>query len=185
MRRLSLLAPLLIVLLVGLVVVGWGGSTTFALEGTPTTDASAPPEGVSFTALGFGTADQLPATPADFVVARFTLDPGASFPIEASDPSVTLATVESGVFTFKIEAAITVTRAATIAAFADPNADQSSIAPPEEMTAGTAFTMEAGDSAYFPGNIAGEVRNDGQEPAVALLAILEPSGGGEAGTPTP
>ena len=44
---------------------------------------------------------------------------------------------------------------------------------PEEIAAGTEFTMTAGDSAFFPANIAGEVRNDGQEPAVVLIAIIE------------
>lgn len=52
----------------------------------------------------------------------------------------------------------------------------------EAIPAGTKFTMAAGDSAFFPANVAGEVRNDGQEPAVALVATLQPQGV-PAGTP--
>ncbi len=185
MRRVSILVSLLVAVVVGLVAIGRAGSITFAHEGTPAAEG-APSEGVGFEALGFGTADTLPATPADVVLARFMLDPAASFALDPNDPSVTLAYVESGTFTFNLDAQITVTRAATIAAFNTPDADPSSIPAPEEMTAGTEFTMEAGDSAYFPANISGEIRNDGQEKAVAVLASIEPSDSGdEGGTPTP
>jgi len=184
MRRLSLLIPLLAAVFVGLVAVGRGGPSTLARQGTPAAEDFAP-EGVSFLPLAFGEADQLPATPADFILARAVFEPGAGFPIEADDPSVTLVSVESGALTLQVDVPITVTRAATLAAFATPEVDESAVPPPEEMAADTAFTMAAGDSAYFPANIAGEVRNDGQEPAVVLLAIIEPTGGGEAGTPTP
>ena len=43
--------------------------------------------------------------------------------------------------------------------------------------------MTAGDSAYFPANIAGEVRNDGQELAMALIASIEPLEAADAATP--
>ncbi|MDQ3468064.1 MAG: cupin domain-containing protein [Chloroflexota bacterium] len=184
MRRASVLLSILVLVLIGVVVSGRAGSITLAQEGTPSPDEFAPPEGISFMPLGFGTAEQLPTTPADFILARFSLDPGAIFPIEASDPSVTLVVIESGTVTFQVEAPITITRAATIAAFATPGVDESAVPAPEEIAAGTEFTMEAGDSAVFPPSIAGEVRNDGQETAVALLAFVEPQGG-EEGTPTP
>ena len=49
------------------------------------------------------------------------------------------------------------------------------------------FTLEAGDSAVFPPNVAGEIRNDGPDRVVVLVSIVEPLGGGEAtpvaGTP--
>ncbi len=185
MRRVSLLFSLLVVVLVGLVLVGRAGPITLAQGATPSADESAPPEGVSFVPLGFGTADKLPATPADFVLAHFMIDPGASFALDPNDPSVTLAYVESGTFTFNLDAPITVTRAATIAAFSTPDADPNSIPAPEEMAAGTEFTMGTGDSAFFPANISGEIRNDGQEQAVAVIASVGPPDGGEAGTPTP
>ncbi len=147
------------------------------------------PEGITFTPLGFGTADTLPATPADFSLFRIGFDPGASFPIEATDPSVALVVVEAGAVTVRVDAPTRVTRAATIAAFATPGMDENAVPAPDEIAAGTEFTMAAGDSAFFPPNETGEVRNDGQEQAVILVAnIGPPSGGpagGPAGTPTP
>jgi hypothetical protein len=185
MRRFSILVPLLVAVLVGVVVVGRADSITLAQGATPSADGSAPPEGVTFSPVGFGTATQLPSTPADFALFRLGLDPGASFPIEASDASVALVSIESGELTIKVEAPITVTRAATIAAFATPGIDPSSVPLPEEIAADTEFTMATGDSAFFPGNIAGEVRNDGSETAVALIASIGPPQGGAAGTPMP
>jgi len=40
--------------------------------------------------------------------------------------------------------------------------------------AGQDFRMEQGDSAVFPTNTVGEVRNDGTEVAVILGALIEP-----------
>ena len=36
--------------------------------------------------------------------------------------------------------------------------------------------MRAGDVAYIPGNLTGEVHNTGQEPASALLILTDPTG---------
>jgi hypothetical protein len=36
-------------------------------------------------------------------------------------------------------------------------------------------TLEAGDAAYVPGNVTGEIRNDGQERAVALAFLVGPT----------
>ena len=144
---------------------------------------------MTFEPLGFGTAEELPAAPADLVLARFTIEPGASFPFEEDDPSVGLAYVEAGVLTVRVEAPMRVTRAATIAAFATPGAVEEDAVPArEEVAAGTEFTLEAGDSAVFPPNVPGELRNDGQERVVALVALVFPpedgAGTPEAGTPT-
>ena len=191
MRRFSIVVPLLVVMLIGLVAVGRGSPSTLAHEGTPGADEFEVPEGVTFTPLGFVTAEELPAAPADLGLIRFTLEPGAGFPVEASDPSAALVLVESGTLTVQVDVPITVTRAATIAAFSTPGADESTIPAPEEMAAGTEFTMGAGDSAYFPPSIAGQVTNAGQEPAVLLAATIEPQSGDgaaaspAAGTPAP
>lgn len=184
-RRSSLVVPLLAMTLVGPVVVGRGGLTTLAQVSTPSADENAPPEGVTFTPLGFGTATHLPATPVNFALFRVSLDPGASLPVDASNPSASLLYVVASTLTFRAEAPITVTRAATIAAFSTPGVDASSVPMQEKIAAGTAFTMTVGDSAVFPGNIDGDVRNEGQEQAVALLANIEPEGSGAVGTPAP
>ncbi|MDQ3692613.1 MAG: cupin domain-containing protein [Chloroflexota bacterium] len=128
-----------------------------------------------FELLGISTATELPAAPADFVLVRFTIEP--------DDPSVALASVESRALTARVEAPIHVTRAALIAAFATPGAGEE-VTGPEEVAAGTEFTLEAGDSAFFPPNVEGEIRNDGEEPAVALVAIVAPPEAA-GGTPTP
>ena len=54
------------------------------------------------------------------------------------------------------------------------------------MAAGEAVTLEAGDAAYLPANMTGDIRNDGQDPAVALAFLVVPPEGmmGEA-TPAP
>jgi quercetin dioxygenase-like cupin family protein len=186
MRRFSLLAPLLVAVLLSVGVAGRVSAITRAQEGTPSATDMAP-EGITFTPLGFGTADTLPATPADFSLFRIGFDPGASFPIEATDPSVALVFVEAGAITIRVDAPTRVTRAATIAAFATPGMDENAIPAPDEIAAGIEFTMAAGDSAFFPPNETGEVRNDGQEQAVILIANIEPqgSGGSMTGTPAP
>ena len=53
---------------------------------------------------------------------------------------------------------------------------------PEEVAAGTEFTLGPGESFVWPANVAGELRNDGPEPAVNLVAFLAPAGrrGGNA-----
>ena len=81
--------------------------------------------------------------------------------------------MESGEVTVRLEGAVTVTRATG----------------PEEVAAGTAFTLGPGESFVWPANVHGEVRNDGQEPAVTLVTYLAPAEGEAAtpmaGTPTP
>ena len=190
MRRVSVPVSVLVVVLLGLVAaVGVPRLGAGAQEGTPPAgEEFAPPEGVTFEPLGFGTAEELPAAPADLLLARFGLEPGAVFPIEAGDPSVALVVVQEGALTVRVEAPVRVVRAATIAAFATPGAEEGAVPEPEEVAAGTEFTLEAGDSFVFPPNVAGEARNDGQERAVALVAFVAPlegdGGTPAAGTPT-
>jgi quercetin dioxygenase-like cupin family protein len=44
----------------------------------------------------------------------------------------------------------------------------------ESVTEGQAVTLVAGDAAYIPANVAGEIRNEGQEPAVRLAFLVLP-----------
>ena len=57
------------------------------------------------------------------------------------------------------------------------------------MPAGTEFTLGAGESFVWPPFVAGELRNDGPEPALTLLAYLAPAEAEAttpaAGTPAP
>ena len=170
MRRVSVVVSLLAVVLVGLAVA----AGAVAQEGTPAPEEEFElPEGVSFEALGYGTAAELPAAPADIALFRFGLEPGASFPLE-EEASVALVYVESGVLTVVMEGPMTVLRAA----------DAGTPFPMETATfaAGEEFTLEEGDSAIFPPAVAGEVRNDGTEPVALLVADVGPAQG-EVGTP--
>ena len=180
MRRASVLVPVF-VLLLGALVIGVGSRVlpTAAQEETPTSEEEL--EGVSFEPLGFGTTEELPAAPAELLLARVTLDPGAGFPIEEDDPSVGLLYVESGSLTIRVEAPVTVIRAATIAAFATPGAAEGEVTPPEEVAAWTEYTLNERDSVVIPANVAGEVRNDGTEPAVAMGALIIPAETDETG----
>ena len=164
-------------------LAGGSAAHTAAQEGTPPAEGFAL-EGVGFFPLGFGTAEELPAAPADLVLVRFTLEPGASIPADAGDPSVALVYVEAGALTAEAGTPVRVTRAAVIAAFATPGAEPEGPPMLEEVAAGTAFTLAAGDSVVLPPNVAAELRNDGQERVVGLAAIVAPPEmGGEAGTP--
>ena len=46
----------------------------------------------------------------------------------------------------------------------------------EAVSAGQEVTIAAGDVAYIPGSVSGELRNDGQEPAVGLIVLIAPGG---------
>jgi hypothetical protein len=54
----------------------------------------------------------------------------------------------------------------------------------EYMPAGQVVTLDAGDAAYIPGNVSGEIRNEGRERATALTFIVSSDTMSEA-TPAP
>lgn len=170
MRRVMVFVSVLAVVLLGGFAVGRLSVAIAAQEATPPAEEL---EGVTFEPLGFGTAEELPAAPADLQLFRVTLDPGASIPAEGGNPTVVLLYVESGSLTIQIEAPLQVTRAATIEAFATPGAvEEGADLGPEEVAAGTEVTLEAGDSVVLQANVAGELRNDGDEPVVGLGALV-------------
>lgn len=183
MRRISPLVPLFAVVLLGLLAAAGPAARAAVQEGTPLAEEEFAPEGVTFEPLGFGVSEELPAAPADLALARLTIEPGAGFPLDENDPSVALVSVESGALTVRAEDPIRVLRAATLAAFATPGAvEEGAVSEAEEVAAGTEVALEAGDSVVFPPNLEGEVRNDGQERALLLAAIVAPPEG-EAGAP--
>jgi hypothetical protein len=82
----------------------------------------------------------------------------------------------SGTLTFTIDAPMTVARGV--------EAGTPIPTEPEAIPANTEFTLSDGDSALFPPNAGGEVRNDGDEEATAWVtnvALFTTT----AGTPTP
>ena len=184
MRRLTVLLSVIGLLLGGMVaVVAQPGAV--AQEATPAGEAMEP-EGVAFelVTIAFGVDV---ASPADLVVARFTIEPGMGFPIEESDPTAGILLVESGTFTVQVEGEMSVTRGATLGeamAAAEASGDLTGLT--ESPAAGEAITLEAGDAAYIPANVNGEIRNDGDEPAIGIGFLVAPPEGMMAeATPEP
>lgn len=181
MRRWSRVYSLALVLCLSL--VGVGSSAVRAQEATP---ASGPEEGlgVTFEPLGLVPGVSLPSS-ADLVVVRVTIDPGASSPFDDSDPSGGVLIVESGAFTVRVdEQAWTVSRGAALQEAINA-ADESMSGVIEQVAMSEEATLETGDVAYVPGSVNGELRNDGDEPAVGLAVIIAPGGMLGMGTPTP
>jgi hypothetical protein len=128
------------------------------------------------------------ASPAELMAARIGLAAGASIPLEASDPVGGLLLVESGEFTLSAGAPLNVTRGAGIeAAMTTAAASGDMTAPFEAVAANQEVVLGAGDAAWIPGGISGEIRNDGQERAVGIAFLVIPSGAPMTadGTPAP
>ena len=129
---------------------------------------------VSFEPVALATNIDLPS-PGDLFVARASLDPGGVVPIEESDPALGILLVESGTLTLQVEGPMTVTRGASLGeAMATAQASGDFRALLESIAAGQVVTLEAGDAAYIPANVAGEIRNEGQERAVRLAILVLP-----------
>ena len=176
MRRGSVVA-LLITLVFALFASQGMNPSTMAQDATPSAEQQAgAPEGVSFVTLASGTIEVLQPGTANLVLGRVRLAPGATLPFDATDPSVDLVFMASGTLTFRVDAPMTVARGVS--------AGTPVPTEPEDIPANTEFTMSDGDSALFPPNAGGEVRNDGAEDAVAWVTNVALFSN-EAGTPTP
>jgi quercetin dioxygenase-like cupin family protein len=181
MQRRSVLMSAAASVITSLLAVQRGG----AQESTPSAGAMSM-EGLTFNLLGVAPNVTLPS-PADLQIARAGFAPGAGFPFDASDPTGSMAVVESGALTIRVEEQEwTISRGAALQqAMATPGAAPDMSGVLEEVAMGAEATLQAGDVAYIPGNLTGEVRNNGQEPASALVFLIAPSGAMMGGTPTP
>jgi quercetin dioxygenase-like cupin family protein len=184
MRRVGVFLSIIAVMLLGIVVVRVqpGAIAQVATPAGEEMDFA----GITFELVSLASGAEV-ANPSDLAVVRIGFDPGASLPGEENDRTVGIMLVESGTLTVQADGPLTVTRGATLAeamATAEATGDFSSVM--EAVAAGEAVTLEAGDAAYLPANIPGEIRNDGQEHAVALAFLVTPPEGmmGEA-TPAP
>lgn len=166
--------------LVGLVTAGGARPLALAQGGTPAAGGFVAPVGLRSETLGLGTTGELPPAPAGFTLSRVTIEPGGSFPAGrrlgglGADATLLLVVVESGTLTLRVEAPLYVLRAAARAMLATPDAGPIF---PEEVPAGTEVVLAAGDSTVLPPRAPGAVRNPEPEPAVVLLAAVEPYGG--------
>ena len=125
-------------------------------------------EGVSFVPIGFADGVELPST-ASLIAVKFTIEPGAILPLEEDDPTGGFLLVESGAFTVTIGEEWAVTRSG------------GEMGPAEMIAAEAEGTLAAGDSAYIPGSVTGEIRNDGAEPAVGTVVLIAPGSLSEMG----
>jgi quercetin dioxygenase-like cupin family protein len=170
----------IVVLLVTLVfagVVREMSSSAYAQDATPASGQQGETlEGVTARAVASGSLEVLAPGTAFLSLGRIALDPGSALPFDPMDPSAVLVYAASGELTFRVEAPMTIARRV------EPGTP---VAPePEAVAANTEFTLAEGDSALFPPAIAGEVRNDGAEPATAWVVnvALQTEA---AATPTP
>ena len=182
MRRFSVLLSVIVVVLLG-IVASWRQPVASGQEATP---AGVKIGGVTFEPVALATGIDLPS-PGDLFVARAALDPGGVVPIAANDPALGILLVESGTLTLQLEGPMTVTRGASLgAAMATAQATGDVSAAMESIPAGQAVTLAAGDAASIPANVAGEIRNEGQEPAVRLaILVFPPQAMTGAATPAP
>ena len=183
MRRIASLLAVFALVLVSLAALA---SPRWAMAQDSTPAAGPPPdeEGVTFTPLGFAPGVALPAQ-GDLILIDLTIDPGAVSTFLESDPVGGLLYVESGEFTVvNATSTLSVTRGQAMQeAMAAGAMDDSAFQ--ETIEAGQETTLATGDVVYVPGNIAGEIRNDGDEVAEGTIVLIAPGGtlGGPEGTP--
>jgi quercetin dioxygenase-like cupin family protein len=182
MRRFAVSLSVALVVLLGVIALH-AQLTAVAQEATP---AGVEIGDVTFEPVALATDIDLPS-PGALFVARATLDPGGVVPIEESDPALGILLVESGTLTLQVEGPMTVTRGADLGeAMATAQATGDVRAVMESVPAGQAVTLAAGDAASIPANVAGEIRNEGQERAVRLaILVFPPQAMTGAATPAP
>jgi hypothetical protein len=129
-----------------------GSVSTRAQESTPaaeTTGVEIAP-GVTF--------DLLPSSedPPSLYRLRFAPDTSLAF---VDDPAISLVYVESGALSLELDAAVSDAR---------PEASN------EDEAADSALELSQGDYFVLPPLVAGEIRNEGQEPAAIVIAAITP-----------
>jgi quercetin dioxygenase-like cupin family protein len=184
MRRFGVLVSVIAVMLLGMLALHAQPVAT-AQEASPAAGGMEP-EGVTFEPIALSSGLALPS-PADMIAAHFRIQPGAALPLEASDPSGGMLIVESGTFTVRVDTPWAISRSGSFASsIATAEASGTFTSQDEQIASGDEATMGAGDAAYIPGSVSGEIRNDGSEEAVALVVLVGPSEGMMGGaTPTP
>jgi quercetin dioxygenase-like cupin family protein len=185
MRRIASFLAVFALVLVSLAALA-SPRWVMAQDGTPAAGPPPEEEGVTFTPLGFAAGVALPSQ-GDLILVDVALEPGAVSHFLESDPTGGMLYVESGELTVVNQTSpLSVTRGhAMQEAMAAGSMDDSSFM--ETIEAGQETTLAEGDVAYVPGNIAGEMRNDGDTPAEGTIFLIAPGGtlAASEGTPTP
>lgn len=164
MRRFIVSLSVIVVVLVGS-VVAWGADTRaqepFATPGPGEFELVPGQIGHE---LASGLLAEPPAAPVYLALLRFTSEPGSVVTTPTEDPTAALILVESGEVTVRLQEPVVITRTTGS----------------EEAAAETDFTLGPGESFVWPPHVASELRIDGQEPAVTLVAFLAPAEGAAA-----
>ncbi len=146
----------IVMLIAGLMILTCGmlgPVSTGAQESTPpaeTTGVEIAP-GVTF--------DLVPASEDPPSLYRLRLAPGATLSF-VGDPAISLVYVESGALSLELDATVSDAR---------PEADSG-----DEADADSALELSQGDYFVLPPLVAGEIRNETQEPASILIAAITP-----------
>jgi hypothetical protein len=144
----------IVTLIVGLLMFGMlDPVSTRAQESTPpaeTTGVEIAP-GVTF--------ELVPASEDPPSLYRLRLAPGASLSF-VDDPAISLVYVESGALSLELDAAVSDAR---------PEADSG-----DGEDADAALELSQGDFFVLPPLVAGEIRNEAEEPASILIAAITP-----------
>ena len=120
--------------------------------------------------LAQAVVDALPSGPYQISFFRVSVGPGSGVDIEPT-PDTMLFAGESGHLSFHFDEPVS-SAPAPVGASPVPVLS-------EEMSAEREFSLEEGASLLRPAGVGGTVRNDGQEPAVALVLVVSPSEGEE------
>ena len=104
------------------------------------------------------TFDLMPASEDPPSLYRLRFAPGATLAF-VDDPAISLVYVESGALSLQLDAAVSDARPDS--ASGDDEAD-------------TALTLAQGDYFVLPPLVAGEIRNEGQEPMSIVIAAITP-----------
>jgi quercetin dioxygenase-like cupin family protein len=159
------------VMVVGVSLMVGAAAGAAAQDASPAA-AGGPPAGLSDEILAAGMVTELPATPAIMLMQRVTIAPGAEIPGDEADTTLSFFLMKSGSLQMTTSAPLSVIRAEALAtALQTPG----TLPEMEEIAAGTAFTLEAGDSVLIPPGVGGSLRNDGEEPAVILATQILPA----------
>ena len=105
------------------------------------------------------TFDLMPASEDPPSLYRLHFAPGATLSF-VDDPAISLVYVESGALSLVLDAAVSDAR---------PEA-----ASGDEEEAGSALELSQSDYFVLPPLVAGEIRNEGQEPAAIVIAAITP-----------
>ena len=138
----------LITLICGMV----GPLSTGAQESTPAAETTGVEVATDVT------FDLMPASEDPPSLYRLRFAPGATLAF-VDDPAISLVYVESGALSLQLDAPVSDARPE--AASGDEEAD-------------TALTLTQGDYFVLPPLVAGEIRNEGQEPMSIVIAAITP-----------